>query len=308
MVVYKVKFLILSPNQIKRYNWGHQLFRNEIGRQEQTIYWGEGFPNFNKTLKVKDVIDKHCPWKPDIILTYGWRYSVDFKGLDRINDIAKVHITVDYGRPEGIPKQNNFFKKNKYDLVFAITQNAYRLLTKNKVCDKIEIIPFSVDTNVYKRLGMPVKDQVLAAFTARSDIYPNRGKVQKAIKQMGIPIITKRVVHQKLIRCINSSKITVTSNNVFRSLSMRYTETLACGGFLMADRPDDLEMVGLKDGEHLVIYKNIKDLKNKVKYYLEHEVERKRIAKQGMKFVKNHHSCETRVREMVKIINEGLNL
>ena len=301
-----MKLLILSPNQIKRYNWGHQLFRNEIGKQEQVVYWGDGFQNFNKKLHVQDIINKYCPWKPDIILTYGWRYSVGFNGLDSIKDIAKVHITVDYGRPEGIPKQNEFFKRNKYDLVFAITQNAYRLLTKNKVCAKIYIIPFSVDCNIYKPLNLPVKDQVLAAFTTRSDIYPNRGKVQKAIKSMNIPVITKRVVHQKLIRCINTSKITLTSNNIFKSLSMRYTETLACGGFLMADEPEDLSYVGLVDGEHLVIYKGIEDLKRKVKYYLTHEKERKKIARQGMDFVRKYHSCETRVSEMMNIINEVL--
>lgn len=303
-----MKYLILSPNQIKRYNWGHQLFRNEIGKQEQAVYWGEGFPNFNPKLKVQDVIKRHCPWTPDVILTYGWRYSVGFEGLGSIKNIAKVHITVDYGRPEGIPRQNVFFKKNKYDLVFAITQNAYRLLTGNNVCDKIEIIPFSADTNIYKPLNIPVKDQVLAAFTTRTDIYPNRTKVQRAIKSMKIPIITKRVVHQKLIRCINASKITLTSNNIFKSLSMRYTETMACGGFLMADEPEDLSYAGLKDKEHLIIYKDIKDLKRKVQYYLKHEKERKKIAKQGMQFVRKNHSCKVRVKQMNQFISEGLKI
>ena len=176
------------------------------------------------------------------------------------------------------------------------------------MCDKIKIIPFSVDTNVYKSLNLPLKNQILASFTTRNDIYPNRSKAQKMIKKMKIPIITKRVIHKKLIRCINSSKITLTSNNVFKSLSMRYTETLACGGFLLADRPEDLEFVGLKDGDHLVIYKNLDDLKRKIQYYLkpENEKERNRIAKQGMEFVRKNHSCKKRVNEMISYIHEEL--
>lgn len=45
-----MKILLLSPNQIYRYNWGHQLFRNEIGKHHEVIYYGEGYLNYNKNL------------------------------------------------------------------------------------------------------------------------------------------------------------------------------------------------------------------------------------------------------------------
>ena len=301
-----MKILLLSPNQIHRYNWGHQLFRNAIGRQTQTKYYGQGFPGFDQKLSVKEIIKKKCKWKPDVILTYGWRYSKDFQGLEEIDDIAKVHITVDYGRPQGIPKQNKFFKKNKYDLVFAITLNAHRLLTENKVCDKIQMLPFSVETNVYKPLGLEKKDQILAAFTARSDIYPNRTKVQVAAKQTGYPVVTKRIVQRKLIRSINLSKICLTSNNIFRSFSMRYTETMGCGGFLMADEPEDMQFLGYEDKKHFVVYDGMNDLRDKILYYMKHDAERNKIAKQGMKFVRKNHSCTKRVFEMLYTIEKEL--
>lgn len=303
-----MKILLLSPNQISRYNWGHQLFRNEIGRQTDVFYWGNGYPDFNKDLTVSQVITKFCPWVPDVILTYGWRYSVGFEGLDNIKKIKKVHITVDYGRPVGIPRQNKFFKKNNYDLVFAITQNAHRLLTKNKVCDIIEILPFSVDINIYKNFYKKgYCKQILASFTTRKDIYPNRLIIQNVAKTMA-PVVTKRIIHQKLVQAINRSQIILTSNNIFKSLSMRYTETLACGGFLMADKPEDLNMLGLKDGKHLVIYKNIGDFREKLEYYLDSKniPERDKIAQQGMEFVRKNHSCRKRVEEMLMIIKEKL--
>ena len=295
-----MRILLLSPNQISRYNWGHQLFRNEIGRQHKVFYYGEGYSNFKEN-DVNIIINKHCPWKPDVILTYGWRYSRLFEGLGSIN-IPKVHITVDYVETANIPVQNQFFAKNKYDLVFAITQRAVGLLEKNNVCENIEIIPFSADTNIYKQLSVKKENRVLAAFNSRKDIYPKRQKIQGIIKTMKIPVITKRVVHQKLVMCINSCKLILTSNNIYNSLSMRYTETLACGGFLLADRPTDLDFVGLKDGEHLVIYKDINDLKDKINYYMEHDKERVKIEKQGMEFVRKNHSCEQRVKEMTQII------
>lgn len=303
-----MKILLLSPNQIKRYNWGHQLFRNEIGRQHEVIYYGAGFPNFDKNAKVRRIIKQNCNGNPDLIMTYGWRYSKDFLGLGKIRDIPKVHITVDYGRPSGIPKQNKFFARNRYDLVFGITQNAIRLLKENNVCDKIEILPFSADTNIYKNLGVKKERRVLAAFSDRKDIYPNRKRVRKVIRKCKVPMIAKKVVHNNLIRWINRCKITVTSNNIFKSLSMRYTETLACGGFLLADRPEDLDFVGLKDGEHLVIYEDMDDFRDKLLYYLSHDKERTKIEKAGMDFVRKNHSCEVRVKQMTKIIKRELGI
>ena len=301
-----MKCLLLSPNQIKRYNWGHQLFRNEIGRQIKTVYYGLGFPDFNPDLSVDEIVKKHCP-DVNFILTYGWRYSKDFKGLGEI-DIPKVHITVDYGRPKGIPKQNKFFKENKYDLVFAITLNAWRLLRENEVCDKIGMLPFSVDCSKYKSLGTSRKNQILASFTTRSDIYPNRLKVQKAARSTGYPVITKRIVHEKLIRAINKSKITLTSNNIFKSFSMRYTETMACGGFLLADEPEDMGYLGYEMNKHFVIYEGINDLKEKIKFYMNHDSERERIAKQGMDFVRERHSNKKRVSDMLKSIRREVGI
>ena len=57
-----MNFLILSPNQSKKYNWGHHLFRQEIGRQHNTIYYGEGFDRYNSELNVKQVINNKKIW------------------------------------------------------------------------------------------------------------------------------------------------------------------------------------------------------------------------------------------------------
>ena len=272
------------------------------------MYYGAGFPHFNPQWSVQDIIKKkYGKSQPDLVMTYGWRYSKDFKGLGSL-DIPKVHIVVDYGRPAGIPKQNKFMRRNKYDLLFSITRNANRLLKENIPEIPNFIIPFSVDTNIYKPLNMKKEDIILAAFNSRVDIYPNRSKIQKAIRQMGIRMIGKKIIHQKLINAINRCKITVTSNNIFSSLSMRYTETLACGGFLLADEPEDLDLVGLEDGKHLVIYNGIKDFKKKVRFYMQNDSVRDAICKQGMKFVRENHSCKIRVQQMTDIIHKELGI
>jgi len=301
-----MRCLLLSPNQIKKYNWGHQLFRNEIGRQIDVTYYGAGFPRFNPELNVKEIVDKHCP-DVDFIMTYGWRYSKDFEGLEDV-DIPKVHITVDYGRPAGIKKQNIFFKKNKYDIVFGISLNAMRLLRKNNVCDILEISPFSVDCKRYRPLGMTKNNQILAAFSTRTDVYPNRSKIQRAAKATGYPVVMRRVIHGRLIQAINRSKIILTSNNIFKSVSMRYTETMACGGFLLADEPEDMRFLGYVDKRHFVLYRGLGDLKDKINFYMKNNSAREKIARLGMRFVRKKYNNKKRAREMLTFIKKELDL
>ena len=94
---------------------------------------------------------------------------------------------------------------------------------------------------------------------------------------------------------LNASKIFITSNNIFGSLSMKYTECMSCGTFMLADKPEDLDEFGYKDGKHLVIYKDINDMKDKINYYLENEEEREEIAKKGMDFVRKNYSNKATV-------------
>jgi len=65
---------------------------------------------------------------------------------------------------------------------------------------------------------------------------------------------------------------------------------------------------GFVDGEHLVLYDGIQDLKEKVFYYLDydHEAERERIAASGMKFVQSRHTNRLRVKYLSHIIESNL--
>jgi len=310
-----MRMLILSPNQIARYNWGHQLFRNEIGKLHDVRYYGEGYSGWDPNLTVKEIIRKIYMSRaiPQIILTYGWRYSRSFRGFDEVRNIPHVHISVDYVEKKGrfsgtIDRQAGFFNYIKPDIVFGVTAHAVNNLKRDNVCDRVYMLPFSVDTNIYRQIPNTNKViDVLAAFTVRDDVYPNRKRVLKLLESMReLRILTRRVIRLRLIKAINSSKMIITSNNIYNSLSMRYTETLSCGGFLLADRPDDFDRLGFIDGRHLVLYKDMKDLRDKIQYYLKHDREREQIGKKGMEFVRKYHSCERRVKEFIRIVKREL--
>ena len=305
-----MRILLLSPDQRARYNWGHQLFRDSIKNFHDVTYYGAGFPNYNAALTVPQII-KSLDREPDIILTYGLRYTLPFKELIKITNIPKVHIVVDYfpktGQYHGSwPRQHNFFKDNKFDLYFGVVGRVVKTLESNGVVEKAHLLPFSVNTNIYKKLNIPKQFDVMASYNARPDVYPLRKRIQRMVSRMQVRSFTKRVVHNKYVRMINQTRMVITSNNIFNSLSMKYTEALACGSFLFGDPPEDFSELGFKDGYHLVLYKSLDDLRDKILYYKENKKEREQIAANGMSFVRRNHSNEARVKQFTEIIEKEL--
>lgn len=82
----------------------------------------------------------------------------------------------------------------------------------------------------------------------------------------------------------------------------RNFEILGCKGFLITGDADNLQDY-YQDGKEIIIYKNNKDLIEKIKYYLENEKERERedIALAGYKRTIAEHTYEKRFEEIFKI-------
>lgn len=303
-----MKILVLSPNQIQKYNWTHALFRQEIGRQHNTVYYGDGYPNYIPNKPIPEVVKENDGF--DLIITYGMRYTEPFIGIGD-TDIPKAHICVDYfpNATGGTYERNqSLFNRDKYDLYFGVVSHITRNLEKNGVCKKAYLLPFSIDTNIYKCQNIKIKKyDVFAVFTKRDDTYPNRHLVHKMLsKTRDLKIFTDKIQHEAYIDKINDSRLCITSNNKFKSLSIKYVEILSCGGFLLADKPEDFDELGYIHNRHLAIYDDLQDLSDKIRFYLKHEDLRNSISQQGIEFVRTNHSNEVRVKEMTKIINDVL--
>jgi spore maturation protein CgeB len=303
-----MKILLLSLNQIHRYNWGHQLFRNEIGKHHDVFYYGEGYLNFNNKLTAPQIIEKYGPF--DFLLTYGLRYSIPFEKISNVK-IPKGHIVIDLFPPhEGgykggmHTKYKKFVERNKYDMFFYRQRSQANYLREIGCYEPSYWLPFSVDINIYKKINIPKAYDVLTSSTQRNDVYPNRVKVNQIVKKMKLKSVMKRVVHNNYIRAINQSKICIISTNVFNSPNMKFTEFTSCGSFVLSDRPADFTELGFKNEEHLVLYNGLKDLKDKIKYFLKHNKEREAIAKNGMDFTRKNHSNVLRVKQFTRIVED----
>lgn len=90
-------------------------------------------------------------------------------------------------------------------------------------------------------------------------------------------------------------------------LNLRVFEVLSSGGFLITDKLSEESGLDLlfKDGEHLVCFKNEKDLIQKIRYFLTHPEEAKNIAKSGYQEFVRKHTPEKKIKELMDFVFKG---
>jgi hypothetical protein len=303
-----MKILMLSPDQRNRYNWTHALFRQSFSNFHDVTYYGDGYEGYIPNKPIPEVIKNK---NFDLILTYGLKYTEPFLGIGEITNIPKVHIAVDYfaDSTSGTYERNHkMFNRDRYNLYFGTCGHVVRNLIKNGVCSTAFVLPFSIDINLYKNLNLNKIYDVFTVFSINQNVYPYRKMIQKMVSTLGVKQFLKSVNQKPYIQAINQSKICITSNNKFKSLSIKYTEFLSCGSFMLADKPEDFEEFGYVDKKHLILYDDLNDLKNKINYYLKHDSEREEIAKNGMEFVRKNHNNTIRIQQFTNIITQELGI
>jgi spore maturation protein CgeB len=106
-----------------------------------------------------------------------------------------------------------------------------------------------------------------------------------------------------MVNAINSYKIHLNCN-IADDINYRTFETTGCGTFLLTNYTPGLEKL-FDIGKEIVVYNNLEDLDNKVKYYLDNNEEREYIALAGYNRVKRDHTYFKRSEKLIKIINES---
>ena len=130
----------------------------------------------------------------------------------------------------------------------------------------------------------------------------NRGHVINSLDKYSI----KKdlfVIGDDMVNAINSYKIHF-NKNISDDINYRTFETTGCGTFLLTNYTPGLEKL-FDIGKEIVVYNDLNDLDNKVKYYLENEEERKKIAKAGYERSKKDHTYFERSKKLIQIINEN---
>ena len=289
-------------------SWSIELWREELQRQADSFWYGWGYGEkygyeWDVMMPLPEVIEKYYP-NPDVILVIGYEYYPNFND---IKNILKVNIAGDYNKGLKIAGCVKHYNLHKYDISFGYSTVIRDHLKETNVGKYQYILPFGVNTSIYKKDENAIKDIDVSAFYGKNiNVYPLRQKIQKMILKMDIVSWTQKAFFYNGINVINRSKISIDCNTKYKFVNPRTAAILACGTFLLSDWRDDLEKFGFVDGQHLVSFDSLEDLKDKIYYYLEHEDEREEIALNGMNFVRENYNDTVVTKNFLDTIEKHL--
>ena len=103
-------------------------------------------------------------------------------------------------------------------------------------------------------------------------------------------------------KVFKSSKINlnISLKCIESGIPLRALDIMGSGGFLLTNYQPEIAK-HFVDGEEVVMYTSLEDAVAKCEYYLEHEDERKEIAKRGYEKVKRQFGYEGRIRRMLEM-------
>ena len=107
--------------------------------------------------------------------------------------------------------------------------------------------------------------------------------------------------HTEMPGIFRNSKINlnISLRSIVSGIPLRCIDIMAAGGFLLSNYQPELAEL-FRDGEEVVMYTSMDDLKEKAGYYLEHDTEREQIAFNGWRKIHEEYGMEN---VLHKIIN-----
>tara|TARA_Y100000310_G_scaffold269859_1_gene283352 strand:+ start:134 stop:991 length:858 start_codon:yes stop_codon:yes gene_type:complete len=113
------------------------------------------------------------------------------------------------------------------------------------------------------------------------NVYGSRSNI---LQRLGISALNSFDIHHAIDVSASHINLNICTGNC---ASDRVYKIMAAGGFLLTDDWYGRDKM-FRDKEHLVIWKDLHDLQNKIEYYLEHDDEREKIAMKGFLEVKQY--------------------
>jgi len=219
-----------------------------------------------------------------------------------------------------------------YDFVFTGGSEAYEILKKYNI-KNLHWLPFACDSDLHKPIELTPEElkrySTDVCFVGSwNPLYVKRRAVLEELTDFNVGIWgpgwdklpaesplrrfirglhakpedwTKIYSASKIVLCIHYHD---TEGKVLcYQASPRVYEVLACGAFLVADRQKDI-LTLFNPGEHLVLFDNVKELREILTHYLSHPDEARTIAEKGRKKVLERHTYRHRIKEMLTTVQD----
>lgn len=126
------------------------------------------------------------------------------------------------------------------------------------------------------------------------------------LKLLGKLFVTKEGGRYKFVGHYLPNNLKAAWGTKHLCIKGRVFEVPACGGFMLTGKMDDDITEYYVPGKEIVVFESVSDMVEKCGYYLEHELERDKIAKEGYARTMRDHTYAQRFRDIFKHLDFNL--
>ncbi len=169
-------------------------------------------------------------------------------------------------------------------------------------------LPHAVDAEFF---AAPATERLLdVGWVGRSGGWPyitRRRVLEKLAANFRMNEWSRHHSYEELAQVYCTSKIVV---NVGRDdypgdVSLRFAEAMAAGALFLTLLPSEITQLGFQDGVHFVGVPSEAEILDTVRYYLDHDADRRRIAEAGRGKSLSEHTYDARAEELLRIVREN---
>lgn len=146
--------------------------------------------------------------------------------------------------------------------------------------------------------------RLLGALSEHFDVNVYTGSDTTNLPKVHNRGLANTILEMPKIFHLSKINLNITAKPIRSGLSLRIWDVLGCGGFLICNYQPEI-MDYFEPGVDLELYGSQEELLQKVDYYLNHEEERRQIARNGYEKVKALHSYTIRMQQLLDIVFPG---
>lgn len=294
-----MRFLLLNDTTLKAEleKRGHEV--RACGPEARYLMPDQDHFDFTWPLKtvveLSEILERLRPWRPEVILQTETHTNYFYRGIEAA-PCPTIWRTIDNHIHTWQPRY-----AMTHDLVLVAQKDylpGFQALHPNACWLPLNCFPALHFDRQEARI-LPV------AFVGSLDprVHPERARFFEALRQE-VPVEVRSGLNQAQIASLYNQARVVVNQCVHRDLNYRVYEAMSNGAMLITPAIENGQPELFEEGTHLITYPlhDSRAAAQKVRYYLEHEEERRRIAEAGRDLVMAHHTLGHRLETLLTLL------
>jgi spore maturation protein CgeB len=182
----------------------------------------------------------------------------------------------------------------------------------------VRAFPHAVPVEVYSYIDDGEEYDVAMIGRLDGADYEYRRQAAGMIKKMNVTSndMDRYYPYEKMVKVYSNSKVTinVSRGEYLNEAHLSCLEIMGAGTLLLTtSNPEsgvshELERLGFSENKHFATFENLKDLRDKIYFYLNNDTERKLMAERAREKTLEKHTYNQRAKRLLKWISDGIPL